>query len=37
MHALLLVAALTADVLISAYHEGRPASCARVLCRRRPP
>jgi hypothetical protein len=29
MHALLLVAALTADVLISAGHEGRPASCAR--------
>ncbi len=28
MHALLLVAALTADVLISAGHEGRPASCA---------
>ncbi|MGA7355779.1 MAG: hypothetical protein WBW76_10155 [Candidatus Cybelea sp.] len=29
MHALLLVAALTADVLISAGHEGRPANCAR--------
>ncbi|MGC1381451.1 MAG: hypothetical protein WA814_10580 [Candidatus Baltobacteraceae bacterium] len=29
MHALLLVATLSYDVLISAGHEGRPASCAR--------
>ncbi|HTU82333.1 MAG TPA: hypothetical protein VMF61_09395, partial [Candidatus Acidoferrales bacterium] len=29
MHALVMAAALVFDVLISAGHEGRPASCAQ--------